>query len=470
MNASRRHLLRTAGALATALPGLRAPLSLGLAGLATLAAQSSHAANLGGGYRALVCLFMNGGNDSHNWVVPVDAGGWAQYTAARRDLAWPAARMQAITSTSQGAGRAFAMPVELGPLRQWYESGHAAVLANVGPLLQPTTKADFQAGRGLPPKLFSHNDQQSTWQSLFPEGAPSGWGGRMGDLLMSANPYPVFTALSASGNAVFLAGRQVVPYQVGNDGPVGVRGLQADWMFGSQTLKPVLARSLARGAGEPFSGEYAAVMKRSLDTASMLQAALQRVSVPALPTAAITLGAAPAITLAGEGLAKQLQLVARLIAAGQQMGMRRQVFMVSSGGFDTHANQMRDQPALMARVALSVDYFLHALQSLGLLDRVMLFTASDFGRTLTSNGDGSDHGWGAHHIVAGGGVRGREIHGRFPLTTTGTADEVGSGRLLPSTSVIEMAAALGGWLGLSRAEQEEVLPGLSRFAGSPGFV
>lgn len=470
MNASRRHLLRTAGALATRLPGLQAPLSLGLAGMAALAAQSSSAASLGGGYRALVCLFMNGGNDSHNWVVPADADGWAQYTAARRDLAWPAARLQAIHSTRQGAGRAFAMPAELAPLRHWYEAGRAAVLANVGPLLQPTSKADFQAGRALPPKLFSHNDQQSTWQSLFPEGAPSGWGGRMGDLLMSANPYPVFTALSATGNAVFLAGQQVVPYQVGNDGPVGVRGLQAQWMFGSNSLRPVLARSLARGTGEPFSDEYGAVMKRSLDTAATLQTALQGTSVAALPTTPVTLGAAPAITLANEGLARQLHLVARLIAAGQQLGMQRQVFMVSIGGFDTHANQMRDQPALMARVALSVDHFLQAMQSLGLLDRVLVFTASDFGRTLTSNGDGSDHGWGAHHVVAGGGVRGREIHGRFPLTTTGTADEVGSGRLLPSTSVIEMAAALGGWMGLSRAEQEEVLPGLSRFAGSATFV
>jgi uncharacterized protein (DUF1501 family) len=466
MHASRRHLLRTAGALAATLPGLRAPLSLGLAGLAAMAAQSSSAANLAGGYRALVCLFMNGGNDSHNWVVPVDATGWAQYTAARRELAWPAARLQAISSATQGAGRAFAMPVELSPLRAWYEGGRAAVLANVGPLLQPTTKADFQAGRGLPPKLFSHNDQQSTWQSLFPEGAPSGWGGRMGDLLMAANPYPVFTALSASGNAVFLAGHQVVPYQVGNDGPVGVRGLQASWMFGSNSLQPVLSRSLARGAGDPFSGEYAAVMKRSLDTAATMQAALQRVAVPALPTTPVTLGAAPAIALANEALARQLHLVARLIAAGQQLGMQRQVFMVSMGGFDTHANQMRDQPALMARVALAVDFFLQALQGLGLQERVLLFTASDFGRTLTSNGDGSDHGWGAHHLVAGGGVRGREIHGRFPLTTTGTADEVGSGRLLPSTSVIEYAAALGGWMGLSRAEQEAVLPGLSRFAGT----
>jgi uncharacterized protein (DUF1501 family) len=173
------------------------------------------------------------------------------------------------------------------------------------------------------------------------------------------------------------------------------------------------------------------------------------------------------VVLANDPLAKQLQLVARLIGAGQTVGMRRQVFMVSMGGFDTHANQMRDQPGHMARVGLSIDYFLGALQSLGMLDNVVLFTASDFGRTLVSNGDGSDHGWGSHHIVAGGSVQGRDIHGRFPVTALGSADDIGSGRLLPSTSVTELAANLGGWMGLSRSEQEAVLPGLGQFSGAP---
>ena len=473
MNASRRHFLRHAGALAAALPGARAPLSLGLASLAALSAQTSTAADTGNGYRALVCLFFNGGSDSHNWVVPVDATGYAQYSTARGDLAWPLARLQAIASSRQAAGRSFAMPAELQPLRSWYDSGRAAVLANVGPLLRPTTKAQYQNGSGLPAKLFSHNDQASTWQSLFPEGAPSGWGGRMGDILMSSNPYPVFTAMSATGNAVFLSGQAVTQYQVGSDGPVGVRGLSSDWMFGSNTLKPVLRRSLMRGHanGEPFSTEYGAVMRRSVDTAASLQAALAQVNLPALPTTGVTLGAANPVTLAGDGLARQLSLVARLIGAGQAVGMRRQVFMVSMGGFDTHSNQMQDQPGHMARVALSVDWFLNALQGLGLLNNVVLFTASDFGRTLLTNGDGSDHGWGSHHFIAGGAVQGGDIFGRFPITSVGTADEVGSGRLLPSTSVTELAANLGGWMGLTRSEQELVLPGLGQFSSTPlGFV
>jgi uncharacterized protein (DUF1501 family) len=468
MNASRRHFLRASTAFAAAAPGARAPLSLGLAGLAAMAAQSSSAATVSG-YRAVVCLFLHGGSDTHNWLVPADATGYAQYAAARGALAWPADRLQAIGSTRQDAGRAFAMPTELQPLRSWYDSGRAAWLANVGPLLRPTTKAQFNSGLGLPSKLFSHNDQTSTWQSLLPEGAPSGWGGRMGDLLMSANAYPVFTAISTSGNAVFLSGQQVAQYQVGNAGPVTVRGLTNSWTFGSTTLQSVLRRSLVRGhsRGDPFSAEYGAVMQRSIDTAAGLQAALQQVSVPALSGTGVSLGAAGPVVLANDPLARQLQLVARLIGAGQTVGMRRQVFMVSMGGFDTHANQMRDQPGHMARVGLSIDYFLGALQSLGMLDNVVLFTASDFGRTLVSNGDGSDHGWGSHHIVAGGSVQGRDIHGRFPVTALGSADDIGSGRLLPSTSVTELAANLGGWMGLSRSEQEAVLPGLGQFSGAP---
>jgi uncharacterized protein (DUF1501 family) len=151
--------------------------------------------------------------------------------------------------------------------------------------------------------------------------------------------------------------------------------------------------------------------------------------------------------------------------------MRRQVFMVSMGGFDTHANQARDQPALNARVALSVDYFLQAMTTMGLLDSIVLFTASDFGRTLLSNGQGSDHGWGSHHIVAGGAVRGRNVYGRFPSTAHGSADDVDSGRLLPATSVNACAASLGRWMGLTGTELASVLPNVGNFSQTGvGFV
>jgi len=461
MNASRREFLRAAQGLAAAKAG--STLAMGLAGMAALASQKVQAADTGGGYKALVCLFMYGGSDSHNWVVPIDATGYAQYANARQDLTWPQARLQPITSTRQAAGRAFALPDEISPMRNWYESGQLAVLANVGPLVRPLTKAQYQSGVGVPAKLYSHNDQQSTWQSLFPEGAPHGWGGRVGDILMAANPYPVFTNISATGNAVFLAGANALQYQVSGSGPVSIRGLTASSIFGSSQLKPVLARVVQRGSGN-FGSEYATVTKRSLETAAVLTQALAGTAVPALPSTPVTLGNANPITLANEGLARQLRLVAQLCSAGQALGMRRQVFMVSIGGFDTHSDQNRDQPNLMARVALATDWFLGAMQSIGMLNNVVLFTGSDFGRTLTSNDGGTDHGWGSHHFVAGGAVRGREIYGTFPVTAIGTQEEVGSGRLLPSTSVTELAATLGAWMGLNHGELQYVLPNIGNFA------
>jgi len=474
MNASRREFLRAAGALTAAAAGpagqrFSAPFALSLAGIGALAAGSAHAADTSTGYRALVCLFMQGGNDSHNWVVPIDATGYTQYATVRRELALPAANLQAITCTSQAAGRNFGMPNELQPLRSLYEAGQAAIVANVGPLVRPVTLAEFNAGVGLPEKLFSHNDQASTWQSLSPEGARSGWGGRMGDILMSVNANPVFTAISASGNAVFLSGSSITQYQVNAAGPVSVRVLGESMPFNSTTAAAVVRRRMAAAGNTPLQAEYARVMQRSMDSSAQLRAALAGVSVPALPITPIS--GTNTATLAQDSLAKQLRMVAQLIGAGQALGMRRQVFMVSIGGFDTHNNQMRDQPLLMSRVAASANYFLSALNTMGQLNNVTLFTASDFGRTLTSNGNGSDHGWGSHHFVAGGAVKGRNIYGRFPVTALGTAEDVGSGRLLPSTSVTEYAAGLARWMGLSATEQAMVLPNLGNFSGgASGFM
>ena len=457
---ARRQFLRAAAGLATG-HGIN-QMSLPLAGLAAMAAQGSQAADLSGGYKALVCLFMHGGSDSHNWVVPTDASGYAAYAGARGELAWPLQKLQPISVTSQAAGRSFGMPMELAPLRKWYEAGQVALVANVGPLLRPVTRADVLAGVGLPSKLFSHNDQASTWQSLLPEGAPSGWGGRMGDVLMSANAYPVFTAISVTGNAVFLSGSSVTQYQMGTDGPVQVPGAANSWLFGSSSAPAALQRQLANAGSQPLQAEYTRVLQRAIGTSGLLQTALASTAVPAIPATPLNTGTS-ITTLDKTSLANQLRMVAQLVSAGSSLGMRRQVFMVSMGGFDTHANQMRDQPGHMAQVAHAVDYFMSSLATLGLFNQVTLFSASDFGRTLLSNGDGSDHGWGSHHFVAGGAVQGRNIHGRFPLTALGTADDVGSGRLLPAYGVSQMAAPLGRWMGLTTSELAMVLPGLANF-------
>jgi len=464
MNASRRHFFHSAAGLAAAAGGIGqrmpVPLAMGMAGLSALAQQAAAADT--SGYKALVCLFMHGGNDGHNWVVPHDTTGYTEYARARTTLALPHNTLQPITSSTQGSGRAFAMPAELAPLRELYEAGRASVVANVGTLLRPITKAEYLAGQGVPPRLFSHNDQQSAWQSLNPEGARNGWGGRMGDILAAANANPVFTTVSASGNAVFLSGTGVVQYQVNAEGPVGVNALGRSWLMGSDQAAGALRGLLADAGNNPFQSENTRMMQRAIQAAGTLRGALASVNVPALPATPMVMPTGNS-TLDKEPLARQLRMVAQLIAAQQALGMRRQVFFVSLGGFDAHNNQLRDQAGLATRVAMSARWFHDTLATLGMGQNVTLFTASDFGRTLNSNGDGSDHGWGNHHFVVGPALRGREMFGRMPAVALGTADDVGSGRYLPSTAVTQLAGAFGAWMGLSATELAWALPGLGTF-------
>ncbi len=445
---------------------------MSLAGLGAMAAQSSSAADTSGPYKALVCLFLAGGNDSANWLVPVDTSEYAEYANTRRELAWPRSRLLRLSNADATTNvRNFGMPLELQPMRDLYEAGKLAWVANVGPLDRPITKADYLAGRGVPIKLFSHNDQASTWQSLSPEGADSGWGGRMGDLLMSANQQPVFTAVSAAGNAVFLTGKQVVQYQVNGSGPVRIAALDAPELHGSASAVVALRQVLSQGGTNDFQREYTRVVQRSLDNSAALRAAVAQTAVAALPSAPVLLPTGGSLDLSQDGLAQQLRMVAQMVAAAPRLGMKRQVFMVSMGGFDTHAFQMRDQPLLMARVAHSVAWFMNALAGLGLQDNVTLFSASDFGRRLTANGQGTDHGWGGHHFVAGGAVRGRTIYGRMPSLALNSADDVGGGCLLPGVGVTPYAATLASWMGLSAAETALVLPNAPAFSDLRlGFV
>ena len=475
MTASRRAFLHATAGLATAAAGplaprIHLPLAMGLAGLGALAQQRAQAASITDGYKALVCLYLAGGSDSYNWLLPTDTANRASYAKARGELAWPTARVQDIGNGGQASGRSFGMPVELAPLQKWYAQGQMAWLANVGTLVRPITKADYQAGVGLPAKLFSHNDQAATWQSLQPEGARTGWGGRMGDILMAANQQPVFTAVSASGNAVFLSGSRVTQYQVGFNGPVAINGAKDGWRAGSHAVPGELRKLLASSGANAFEAEYLKVVQRSLATAGTLQGALAAGPALDLPTTPITLPSGTALALNNDALARQLRVVAQMIAAGPALGMKRQVFMVGIGGFDSHSFQMRDQPLLMGRVAHSVDWFLQSLKNLGQLNNVVLFSASDFGRTLASNGDGCDHGWGGHQFIAGGAVKGGRIHGSMPVTALGTADDLGSGRLLPSTSVTQYAASLGGWMGLGPTDLAAALPNLGSFGGGLALV
>ena len=470
-NTSRRAFLAAAGGLAASgLGRFATPLAMNLAGLGAMAAGQASAATTNDGYKAIVCLFMQGGNDSHNWIVPTDAASYASYASARRELAVPLNKLLALSTSGQAAGRTFGMPQELAPLQARYEAGQCAVVANVGTLVRPLTKSEAVAGVGLPPKLYSHNDQAAMWQSLQPEGAPTGWGGRMGDVLMSANQQPVFTAISTNGNAVFLSGSKVSQYQLGVNGPVTISAAQAGTHAGS-TAVPTALKNMLGTTSSPndFQAEYLKVVQRSLATSGTLQTALSAAAIPALPSVNIALPDGTTLNLAGDSLAKQLRIVAQMIASAPRLGLQRQVFMVSVSGFDAHAFQMRDQPMMMARVAQSIGWFMDAMQGVGMSNNVTLFTASDFGRTLVSNGDGSDHGWGSHHLVVGGAVKGKQILGNFPLTALGTSTDVGSGRLLPGIGVTQLAGSLAAWMGLNATERQLVLPNLANFGAGPAL-
>ncbi|MDH5538984.1 MAG: DUF1501 domain-containing protein [Rhizobacter sp.] len=486
-SATRREFLRQAAVLSGSVGTAGLPLALNLAAMNNAAAQST-------GYKAIVCLFLYGGNDSANMVLPTDATSWSSYSSVRSTAPDPIALLAAGTAPNPAAaaaspaalggvlpiepnftvfaensGRTFALHPSMGEAQALFSQGRLAILANVGTLIAPMTKAEFQANTAAkprPPKLFSHNDQQSVWQALAPEGARIGWGGRFGDLVAGNNANSSFTNISVSGNAVFMSGQSVFQYQVGSGGAVAIGGLTGN-LFGSSAAAASLRSIVTADNQHLFAKEHAAVVKRSIDAQAVFQTAFNGSTVGA-PTQYLQPSTR---ALANNSLATQLQTVARIIGARTNLGMQRQVFFVSMGGFDTHDNQNRGHADLMARLSHALAYFDTTMGAMGMRDSVTLFTGSDFGRTFTSNGDGTDHGWGAHHFVLGGAaVRGKEIHGRFPTVGLNHSDEVGSGSLLPGIAVEQIGSGVGKWFGLSDANLDTVFPNLRNFQRDLGFI
>jgi len=494
-HAARREFLRRAGAMS--MLGAASPLALNLAAMGEASAQAA------ADYRALVCIFLFGGNDTYNTVLATDAASWANYQSVRSQAPDPIALLATGVSADLAAaagsparlggalalspinaqGRSFAMHPLLTGARDLFAAGRLAIVPNVGPLLRPTTKTDYRnSAFPKPPKLFSHNDQQSTWQAFAAEGARTGWGGRMGDLLAAGNSNAIFTSISASGTAVWLAGQSVLQYQVSSNGPIRIGGSGAT-LFGSNTgVAQLHAVMRSARSADVLTLDHAAVVDRSIDAEGLVSAALPAAGVAphGTPLASGNYSASTDPLLrynnpltgatASNSLAQQLQIVARMIAARTTLGARRQVFFVSLGGFDTHDGQNRSHADLMARLSHAFTYFDGVLGAMALRDQVTTFTMSDFGRTFTSNGDGTDHGWGAHHFVMGGAVRGRDLYGAFPQygVSDGRGDftspnQIGNGSLLPETSVDQYGATLGRWFGLNDSQLLEVFPNLAQF-------
>ena len=472
---TRRAFLRRSGQLAMA--GTALPFALNLAAMGEAAAQAAPRDD----YKALVCVFLFGGNDYANTVVTYDADSYGKYSTIRGGngdagggiaLA-RAALLPTLLNPTQAlaGGRQYALHPSMTALANLFNNeGKVAVQLNVGPLVMPLTRAQYSSGNRkdfpLPPKLFSHNDQQSVWQSSSPEGSTVGWGGSLGDLVLSQNTSSLFTCMSVSGNAVFLSGRQALQYQVGTGGAVRIGSVSnaTGNPFGSATVKAAMQQIAQQTRGHTLENEYNRVTRRAVDAEGQITGAIQT-DFPS--------GAFPS----GNNLADQLKMVARLVRGRSALGAKRQVFFVSMGGFDLHDGLIANQPNLMQRLSDALVAFYRQMEVLGVAGQVTAFTASDFGRTLSSNGDGSDHGWGSHHFVVGGAVKGKALYGTPPpvsiANTTADADQwhVGQGRLLPSTAVDQYAGTLARWFGVPDDQLNGILPNLRNFGiAAPGGI
>ncbi len=406
-------------------------------------------------YRALVCVFLFGGNDSFNMLVPRSNAEYNVYAASRQNLAISQTDLLAINPLTPD-GAQYGLHPAMSSLKLLFDSGKAAFLANVGPLVEPTSREQFfNQSVNLPPQLFSHNDQQDQWQSLRGKSTSNtGWAGRMADLIRNnVAGQQMATNASLFGTNLLQSADETVAYVMGPGGPLQYEGFSLDPTNIGYEQREAFRRIITANYGSVYERGFADVQRRAIDAADTVSAAIESAEAQAITT-----------VFPPSQLGTQLATVAKLIAARGQLQMQRQVFFVATGGFDSHDNQNDDQPGLLAGVSEAIAAFYAATSELGVANNVTTFTQSDFGRTLTSNGDGTDHAWGGNQIIVGDSVRGQDIYGRYPLLAIGGNDDVGGGRLIPTISADQYAATLARWFGIDDIDLDIVAPNIDNFA------
>ena len=447
---SRRSFLGQANCAAIgALPVLNTLLNLKLAGSVAAAAPGAN------DYRALVCLFFSGGRDSFNVLVPRGSAEHAEYAAVRGDLALPRTSLLPINPTGL-TGLELGVHPGMSGFQGLFEAGKAACVANVGTLVETVTKAQFEDGsRRLPLGLFSHSDQIEQWQTGIPDIRSSkGWAGRVGDLLHSLNASEkVSMNISLAGANIWQSGDSVYEYAVSPSGAEALTGYDpletSQWSVNLPRTRAVDSQ-LALDYQHVLTQAFASKKRDAMEAYQLFNTATSA----ALPTSVIF----PENYIAG-----QLRMVAKAVAGHAALGHTRQTFFVHVGGWDHHDNVIDNQAEMIPEVDGAVTAFYNALVALGMENNVTLFTASDFGRTLTSNGEGSDHAWGGNQEVVGGAVAGRKIYGQYPVLYEDNPLDVGRGRLIPTTSVDLYFAELALWLGVPKSSLPLVLPNIERF-------
>jgi len=451
---SRRAFLRRAAALSSA--GLASRLDF-INAIGTANAQAAT------DYKALVCVFMFGGNDGNNTVIPLDSAGYAQYATAR-----PAASGIQLAQASllpiqpANTGTPLGLHPALAQVQALFKQNKAAVLANVGTLLAPTSQAQYTAGQ-RPLSLYSHSDQQAQWQSsISSSAAGTGWGGRLADSVASYNAgagFPVITSLD--GTVLFTTGTTSVPLTIPVTGSFALAGYNAS--AASNARLAALRQLQGSDMGNTFAAGANAIGAQALQLSATVN--------PILANANSTI--APLFAGLTTNTSKQLYQVAKLIEARAATGAKRQIFFVQLGSFDTHNDQLNRQQNLLAELDPALKAFYDATVALGLGSQVTTFTLSDFGRTLQpASGGGTDHAWGSHHFIIGDAVGGGRLYGQYPqLILGGPNDAEKEGRWIPTTAVDQYGATLAKWFGATPAQLAAVFPNLGKFAtGDLGFL
>lgn len=426
-----------------------AGLALGADPALTLAQAAETSLSDTSDYRALVCVYLDGGCDGFSLMVPTGSFEHQEFVASRGGLAIPQNQLISL----QGGAAPVGLHPNASALQPLYDQGRLAMIANVGTLIEPTTREQYENNEVLlPSQLFSHSDQAIQWQQLQGRGrGKEGWGARAAEYLSTFQERDYLTSISLAGSNFWQSGHGQRPFTLTDSGVRAYQGMDAqdNWQ---RPRREAFEKVLDLPRRHVFSKAYADLQKRAISVTAELGQVLD--------------GNSALFTDEPQDneLASSLNMVAQLIAAQEQLGLRRQIFYVRMGGFDVHDNQSLELPELFQKLSDALSFFQEKMDYLGKSDNVTTFTASDFGRSLLSNGDGTDHGWGNHLMAMGGAVNGGSIYGTLPSLDAHGPDSVNRGRILPTTSATQYAASLLSWLGLDDNELDLVLPNLSNFS------
>jgi uncharacterized protein (DUF1501 family) len=454
---SRRDFLRFSARTAVS-----AALASSLGGYQRLAAATADTS----GYKALVCLYLTGGNDGFNTIVPLTPAGYSLYAQTRQNLALDPSTLLPLNGPASD-GYTYGMHPSCPELQSLFNTGKAAVLSNVGTLVQPMTPAQVQAGvLPVPPQLFSHGDQATQWQTSIANSPHKyGWAGRLADMYVAQGTNPNLSLnIQVGGPNYWQLGTATNAYTLGTSGAPIMDDTTSNYRNGLRAKAASALLSQASNDSNLMLRQFSAIQNSAASKVNFVNNAYAAAGDVATPF--------PPYEQDSE-LGAQFHSVARMIKARSQIGDTRQMFFVNANGFDTHQNQLSTQSMLLRIISRNIQSFWTAMGELGMQNNVTLFTATDFGRSLGSNGSGADHAWGNHHLVLGGAVKGGKYYGKMPTLKIGGPDDISpnSGQLIPTTSTDQYSATLAAWFGVAPSDLATLFPNLNNFSTPTlGFV